>query len=87
MQRQNPELTPLEDTRYATLELLAALLPTGDQQKKGMIREDDYLELPHTLNDNQRQSLRHAIFEFKHPGTKVSDQPNPVARALNSISI
>ena len=76
-----------DETYYYSLELLEALLPDYDQQHRGIIRDEQYLELPSTISPLQARAIREAVKMIHNPELQTRPDRNPVHEALKSLEI
>lgn len=56
---------------YPALNLLDSLIPEHKQQKRALVSESDYLELPENMSEAQKKSIKDAVFFMKHPEEKT----------------
>ena len=74
------------DTFYQGLNLLESLLPNEKQQKRGLISETNYLELPENLNEKQVNHIREAMKILNNPSLKTVARKNPVHEAITNLA-
>lgn len=73
------------NTFYFGLNLLESMLPDFEQQRRGLISDADYLEMPENMNQQQREKLKQALYMLGG-GKKSSSEKNQVFEALQTLA-